>query len=1036
MTESVTEREFGQRRIWLNLSECGAARRMTLALGFLGVSVGVGIGGSGLTDLEEMDSNRDGSGYSYKYGSDEVGVSVTAMASDSAVSGTEWSSRFGLNLSARNAENRIEDDSPRSPLPLALSPMSRFPRLAPAGQLALTVEQRRAIQREKKRKMLERVYIRPSSSSNNNNTNNYNNNNHAGPAASGPRNPAAVSVRPNSRLVSSGGGGGSGGSSGSRAATSGVNSNNSRIGTSTRMISAGPAAGNEFDAGNEQSLTLSLSSALVEMENERGTRERGESEHPLPLNMNVGASHPQLPGLRRDSAVDADLGRRSTFLTSSTNLLDFTEIKEPQRTEQNQDQNQNQNQNHNQTENPNNPTGTANSASAAYHSFITTRVQQMLVINRIFIPLNGELLVNTPERRRQLIEEEKLRAQEEGRIREQVGLRRKSLLIQPNEAAPAATAMPIATITAAAETGTRLAPLLKLRNGYNGPGGRFPPLPVRRNGNGNERGSQAEHAGHDRHAHMNPQAEEKMQMEIDSHLIDPALDAVDAAAATAAANKSFHRLRTRLRPRPHSSDQTATAAATNSRAAPKQQLAATALALSAIPNNILSSIPILNPIPIPPASHSLLSSAWSDTSATASSSSSSAAAAVELSSCSPSSSSFASSSQLSVLSASWSSSASASSASASASLSLASHDEQNLYELICFLALIPLFSSLPLSSMFCLSRHLHLLKLDECEMIAREGDTEDHLFLIKHGRVDVKLILDKQAKLKQKHRSRARNYSNLHRKQQPRHRSHSQLATATASGSVIGTATPTSQVGNDDDDDDDDDGIGMSGGMYGRGWASENPESDLELSAAPPPPLPRRYYSVNSASLDVACLSRGDFCGESVLVTGRHTASIVAMDGAVECYAIHRRPLLAHLDPLTLSSLLAYTHYTALLTDKHAMVRERYGSCYHTCPISFRFFTATNSQTQRNLLTLAHSHARQALRMEIIRESQQQRKQTGEHDEPSPGSVMMAAGSNAVGIGSGSGIRALDERATAQIAHTLRFRGASSSNSSSTSTLL
>ena len=79
----------------------------------------------------------------------------------------------------------------------------------------------------------------------------------------------------------------------------------------------------------------------------------------------------------------------------------------------------------------------------------------------------------------------------------------------------------------------------------------------------------------------------------------------------------------------------------------------------------------------------------------------------------------------------------------SASIALASPDERALYHLLLFLSHIPLLSSLPLSAFFPLARLARETRFDEFEVVANEGEHGDCIYIVKDGRVDTKLNLER-----------------------------------------------------------------------------------------------------------------------------------------------------------------------------------------------------------------------------------------------------------------------------------------------------
>ena len=125
-------------------------------------------------------------------------------------------------------------------------------------------------------------------------------------------------------------------------------------------------------------------------------------------------------------------------------------------------------------------------------------------------------------------------------------------------------------------------------------------------------------------------------------------------------------------------------------------------------------------------------------------------------------------------------------------------------------------------------------------------------------------------------------------------------------------------------------------------------------------PLRRRFHSVNLASLDVACLSMHDVCGESVLHPPHvHRTSLISMTPSV-CYAVPLAALRAALSPATLTSLALYARHSLALTRTYAAVRERYRSSYHTSVVDFRLFV--EGSLRRNL---RHKNERGRMRKEI-----------------------------------------------------------------------
>ena len=229
----------------------------------------------------------------------------------------------------------------------------------------------------------------------------------------------------------------------------------------------------------------------------------------------------------------------------------------------------------------------------------------------------------------------------------------------------------------------------------------------------------------------------------------------------------------------------------------------------------------------------------------------------------------------------------------SASVSLASSDERQLYTLLLFLSRIPLLSSLPLRRFFRLSREVKEMRFDEYEVIANEGEEGAALYLIKEGRIDTKLNLERSGR---------------------------DAAASTAAASASPAGEP----------------------------------------AFGPSPLRRRFHSINTASLDVSCLSSHDVCGEVCLFPPHaHLTSLISMTPSV-CYSVPLASLSAHLPAASLQSLRLYASYSLHLTRTYCAVRERYRSSYHTSVVDFRLFV--EGSLRRNL---RHKNERGRMRKEI-----------------------------------------------------------------------
>ena len=246
----------------------------------------------------------------------------------------------------------------------------------------------------------------------------------------------------------------------------------------------------------------------------------------------------------------------------------------------------------------------------------------------------------------------------------------------------------------------------------------------------------------------------------------------------------------------------------------------------------------------------------------------------------------------------------------SASIHLASADERSLYELMLFLARVPLLQGCNMDVFFKVASELKQLRYDEYEVIANEGEEAEWVYFVRDGRIDTKLNLERN----------------------------SVSAATNSSSSSSKPPTPTATVSS------------HSGGGSGSGNGGNNSS------------LRRRFYSVNTASLDVSCLSTFDLCGESVLLPGRrHLTSLISMTAST-CYSLSAASLLACLPPHTLTSLALYSAYTSSLISLYTALRSRYRSSYHTSVVDFRLFV--EGSLRRNL---RHANERSRMRKEIER---------------------------------------------------------------------
>ena len=248
----------------------------------------------------------------------------------------------------------------------------------------------------------------------------------------------------------------------------------------------------------------------------------------------------------------------------------------------------------------------------------------------------------------------------------------------------------------------------------------------------------------------------------------------------------------------------------------------------------------------------------------------------------------------------------------SASIHLASSDERQLYELMVFLARVPLLQGCAMDVFFRLSSEVKEARFDEYEVIANEGEEADWIFLIREGRIDTKLNLERNGLIAATHNSTA-----------------TKPPTPT-SPSAVHTAQSA------------------AGGGSGGGGSNSS--------------LRRRFYSVNTASLDVSCLSTFDLCGESVLSPARrHLTSLISMTASA-CYSLSASSLVACLPVHTLTSLSLYSAYTSSLISLYTALRSRYRSSYHTSVVDFRLFV--EGSLRRNL---RHANERSRMRKEIER---------------------------------------------------------------------
>ena len=247
----------------------------------------------------------------------------------------------------------------------------------------------------------------------------------------------------------------------------------------------------------------------------------------------------------------------------------------------------------------------------------------------------------------------------------------------------------------------------------------------------------------------------------------------------------------------------------------------------------------------------------------------------------------------------------------SASIQLASSDERQLYELMLFLARVPLLQGCGMDVFFRLSAEVREARFDEYEVIANEGEEVEWVYLVREGRIDTKLSLERNGLMASSTSATA--------------------ATSThGSGGALKPPTPTSPP-------------------QSSGSSSNNS-------------LRRRFYSVNTASLDVSCLGTFDLCGESVLLPSRrHLTSLISMTPSA-CYSLSASSLLACLPPHTLTSLSLYSAYTSSLVSLYTALRSRYRSSYHTSVVDFRLFV--EGSLRRNL---RHANERSRMRKEIER---------------------------------------------------------------------
>ena len=252
----------------------------------------------------------------------------------------------------------------------------------------------------------------------------------------------------------------------------------------------------------------------------------------------------------------------------------------------------------------------------------------------------------------------------------------------------------------------------------------------------------------------------------------------------------------------------------------------------------------------------------------------------------------------------------------SASIHLASADERQLYELIAFLAHIPLLQGCSMEHFFALSAEVRQVRFDEYEVIANEGEEAEWLFFVREGRIDTKLNLERNGLIPS---------------------TTTTTTTAASSHSASKPPTPTTPPT-----------VQSTHSSSGSGGSSSS--------------LRRRFYSVNTASLDVSCLSTFDLCGESVLLPARrHLTSLISMTASA-CYSLSATSLLACLPPHTLASLSLYSTYTSSLISLYTALRSRYRSSYHTSVVDFRLFI--EGSLRRNL---RHANERSRMRKEIER---------------------------------------------------------------------
>ena len=255
----------------------------------------------------------------------------------------------------------------------------------------------------------------------------------------------------------------------------------------------------------------------------------------------------------------------------------------------------------------------------------------------------------------------------------------------------------------------------------------------------------------------------------------------------------------------------------------------------------------------------------------------------------------------------------------SASIHLASSDERQLYELLVFLARVPLLQGCAMDVFFKLSAEVKEARFDEYEVIANEGEEAEWIFLIREGRIDTKLNLERNSLIP------------------------AAAANSTHHTGTIKPPTPTTTPHVHTPQP------GSSGSGSGGGGGSNSS-------------LRRRFYSVNTASLDVSCLSRFDLCGESVLSPARrHLTSLISMTASA-CYSLSVSSLLGCLPAQTLASLSLYSAYSASLISLYTALRSRYRSSYHTSVVDFRLFV--EGSLRRNL---RHANERSRMRKEIER---------------------------------------------------------------------